>query len=52
MAEIIKTRKVFQNSATVFWNTTNLLRKGQNMYDLPLIYANEGNINLLNINNC
>ena len=37
VAEIIEKEKFLQNSATVIWSTTNLLRKGLNTYDLPRI---------------
>ena len=37
VAEILEKEKFLQNSATVIWSTTNLLRKGLNTYDLPRI---------------
>ena len=46
-----KKEMILQNSATGFWNTTNLLRKGLNIYDLPPINANQGKIHLLNVSN-
>ena len=49
MAGIIKRENIRQNSPTAFCNTTNLLRKGLNTYDLPPINANQGKVNLSNI---
>ena len=47
VAEIVKKEKFFRNFSTVFPNTTNLLRKGLNTYDLPPINTNKGNVNLI-----
>ena len=49
---MIEIMKKIKDSLTVFWNTASLLRKGLNTNYLPLISANKGSINLLNISDC